>query len=80
MNKDGEIVGSTLYSTYILLNTETLPLLGEESNTTDGIFYLVKYIGEASTFLIKYLENKYGISPNIFINNVKKIPSNPYKW
>ncbi|HCO78338.1 hypothetical protein [Bacillus sp. (in: firmicutes)] len=78
MNKEEEIVGSTLYSTYILLNIETFPLLDEEPNTKYSIFYLAKYIGEVSTFLIEFLENKYGISPNTNIN-VEKISSNPYK-
>lgn len=78
MNKEEEIVGSTLYSTYTLLNIETFPLLDEEPNTKYSIFYLAKYIGKASTFLIEFLENKYGISPNTNIN-VEKISSNPYK-
>ncbi|WP_224925839.1 hypothetical protein [Bacillus pumilus] len=53
--------------------------MGEEPNTKDGKFYLAKYIGEVSTFLIEVLENKYGISPNTNIN-VEKISSNPYKF
>jgi hypothetical protein len=63
LNNKGEVVGSTLYSAYILLGTNNLPfpMVEEEAQIRDKTFSFAKYLGEVSSILSISLENALGL-------------------
>jgi len=64
LNDDEEVVGSTLYIAYILLDTGNLPFpsLEEEAKIRENTLSFAEYIGEICALLSQSLEKIYGIS------------------
>ncbi|MGR5967173.1 hypothetical protein ACT7DB_35280 [Bacillus cereus] len=60
LNSDGEVVGSTLYAAYILLDTDNLPfpLREKSAHVAESNFLFAKYIGELSDILANVIEKE----------------------
>lgn len=60
LNSSGEVVGSTLYAAYILLDTDNLPFPMREksAHVAESNFLFAKYIGELSSILANAIEKK----------------------
>ncbi|WP_139343296.1 hypothetical protein [Virgibacillus siamensis] len=57
---DGKVVGSTLYSTYIFLNTGNLPDTNRMKETESKAFNLATHVGERVSILISEIEDITG--------------------
>lgn len=64
LNDDDEVVGSTLYIAYILIDTGNLPFpsLEEKAQIRERTLSFAEYIGEISVLLSQSLEKTFGIS------------------
>ncbi|MED3183410.1 hypothetical protein [Bacillus thuringiensis] len=63
LNNNGEVVGSTLYAAYILLDTDNLPfpMIEESARINERNFSFAKYIGELSNILANSIEKEFEI-------------------
>ncbi|WP_070119414.1 hypothetical protein [Bacillus marinisedimentorum] len=72
MDRSKRVVGSTLFSTFILMNTDLLPNpnIKSEKESGEKMFEFAKYLGELSVVLSNYLENEILYSINFNIDEV----------
>ncbi|MFJ8527335.1 hypothetical protein [Bacillus sp. NPDC094106] len=75
LNSSGEVVGSTLYAAYILLETDILPFPMREKSVhvAESNFLFAKYIGELSSILANAIEKKLVIQVTENIDNIEGI-------
>lgn len=75
LNDKEEVVGSTLYISYILLNTGNLPFpsLEDEAQQREQTLSFAKYIGGISVLLSQLLEKTFGVSLPKNAENIEKI-------
>lgn len=75
LNNNGEVVGSTLYAAYILLDTDNLPfpMIEESARINERNFSFAKYIGELSNILANSIEKEFEIEIAEKIGDIEEI-------
>ncbi|MGE6499258.1 hypothetical protein ACQKF0_02680 [Bacillus wiedmannii] len=75
LNSDGEVVGSTLYAAYILLDTKNLPfpMIEKSTHVAERNFSFAKYIGELSSTLANAIEKELVLQVTENIGAIEEI-------